>query len=178
MPFLNQDNRPHCKILLLISNLNWSFFGLKPLTLVLLEQALMKSLSLKVSYRLPLSLKASPKPYLLPAEQPQLCHPFLIAKVFNLSKHLRPSSRLTLPGPCIFYAEDPGAGCGRVESPPLVFWPHMLWCRLKYISLSGLQAHISGSCLVFNSSVAPSTLQEDLRSRGQSNIISLEHSYF
>ncbi|KAK4816767.1 hypothetical protein QYF61_022765 [Mycteria americana] len=63
----------------LISSLNLLSFSLKPLTLVLLLQALLKILKG--------CIKVSPEPSLLQAEQPQLSQPFLIGEVLQPSHH-------------------------------------------------------------------------------------------
>ncbi|KAK4829425.1 hypothetical protein QYF61_004300 [Mycteria americana] len=60
----------------LISSLNLPSFSIKPLSLVLSQQALLKSCN-----------KVSPEPFILQAEQPQLSQPVLMGEVFQPSDH-------------------------------------------------------------------------------------------
>ena len=76
------------KNIFLTSSLNLPSFSLKPLPLVLSQQALLKCLSpsfLQAPFKY---WKVSPGPSLLQAEQPQLSQPFLVAEVFQPSDHL------------------------------------------------------------------------------------------
>ncbi|KAK4810366.1 hypothetical protein QYF61_019285 [Mycteria americana] len=75
----------------LISTLNLPSFSLKPLPLVLSQQALLKSCN-----------KVSTEPSLLQAEQPQLSQPFFIGEVFHPSGHLRGPPLDPLQQICVF----------------------------------------------------------------------------
>ena len=80
------------KNLFLRSSLNLPSLSLKPLLLVLLQQALLKIFSQSFLVGLLQVLKGcykvSPQPSLLQAEQPQLSQPFLIGEVLQPSDHL------------------------------------------------------------------------------------------
>jgi len=90
-------HHPHYKNFL-ISSLNLPSFSLKPLRLVLLQQALLKSLSSSFLQTPPGTgscSKVTPEPFPLQAEQPQLSQFFLPAEGFQPSGH-----GCGLLGPC------------------------------------------------------------------------------
>ena len=75
-----------------MSTLSLPSFSLKPLPLVLLQQAFLKKpvpiFIISPIYVLKGCNKVSPQPSPLQAEQPQLSQPFLIGEVFHPSDHV------------------------------------------------------------------------------------------